>query len=320
MQKPAQPPDEQRRLNTLRALNLLDSNPQERFDRITRLAKRLFGVPIALVSLVDADRQWFLSAFGVDAKETPRDISFCGHAILGDKVFAVPNAALDPRFNDNPLVTGEPNIRFYAGSPIKVGNGSKLGTLCLIDQSPREFTEEDKALLNDLTRMVEQEIAALQLATFDELTMISNRRGFEGLSQHALNFCKRLNKPASLIFIDLDKFKTINDKYGHAEGDYALQVFSNLLKTTFRDCDVIGRLGGDEFAVLLSDSSSEDCQAVLTRLGEAVAAYNLEAKRGYDLQYSVGTVEYDSVKHEIVHDLLKEGDELMYHHKLRARE
>lgn len=317
MLKPIKPHDEQTRLDTLRAFKLLDSDPTERFDRITRLAKRLFGVPIALVSLVDADRQWFLSAFGIEAKETSRDISFCGHAILGDEIFTVPDTALDPRFYDSPLVTGEHNIKFYAGCPIKVENGSKLGTLCLMDQSPREFTEEDKALLQDLTGMVEQEVTAIQLATLDALTLISNRRGFEVLAKHALSLCKRLQRPASLIFIDLDKFKRINDNFGHAEGDHVLQVFSGFLRACFRESDVIGRLGGDEFAILLANSSPEEGASALARLEATVSAFNIEAKRGYDIQYSVGIVSLNAEQHRSIEDLLKEGDALMYHDKKR---
>lgn len=315
MQKPATPPDEKTRIDTLRALNILDSSPQERFDRITRLAKRMFGVPVALVSLIDADRQWFLSSFGLDAKETSRDISFCGHAILGDEIFTVPDAALDPRFDDNPLVTDAPNIRFYAGCPISVPNGSKLGTLCLIDQSPRGFDDEDKALLRDLARMVEQEVVAIQLATLDELTMISNRRGFETLSKHALSLCKRMESPATLLFIDLDKFKPINDTYGHAEGDHALQVFSNILRDVFRESDVVGRMGGDEFAVLLTRSSAADCETILQTLRQSVSDYNTKATRGYNLEFSCGFVEFDAHRHNGIEDMLAEADGKMYAQK-----
>lgn len=315
MQKPAMPPDEITRVDTLRALNILDTSPEERFDRIARLAKRMFGVPVALVSLVDADRQWFLSSFGLDVKETPRDVSFCGHAILGDDILTVPDAALDPRFNDNPLVTAAPNIRFYAGCPISVPNGSKLGTLCLLDQSPREFDEEDKALLRDLARLVEQEVMAVQLATLDELTMISNRRGFEALSKHALSLCKRVHGTASVMFIDLDKFKLINDTYGHAEGDLALQVFSNILREVFRDSDVIGRIGGDEFAVLLTMTTVMQSEETVQRLQDEVTAYNKKAARGYDLAFSYGVVEYDSQQHASISSLLDAADQRMYKQK-----
>ena len=189
MQAPAQTPNEPARLVALRALHLLDTAPEERFDRLTRLAKRLFNVPIALVSLVDADRQWFKSCVGLPQgmTETPRDVSFCAHAILDDDILSIPDTFADPRFSDNPLVTGEPKIRFYAGCPLSVTNGSKIGTLCLIDTVPREFDDDERALLRDLASMAEQEIAAVRLATLDELTLISNRRGFDALAQHAVH-------------------------------------------------------------------------------------------------------------------------------------
>ena len=173
-------------------------SPEERFDRLTRMCKRLFGVPIALVSLVDENRQWFKSCVGLSVSETPRDISFCGHAILGNEIFVIPDAAKDERFADNPLVLDEPHIRFYAGCPLRSQNGCKLGTLCIIDRKPRELTQEDLDTLKDLASMVERELEAVQLATLDDLTKISNRRGFMALAQHSLNLCSRQETQASL--------------------------------------------------------------------------------------------------------------------------
>jgi len=318
MQKPATPHDEKTRLETLRSLKLLDTSPEERFDRLTRLAKRMFGVPISLVSLVDANRQWFKSRQGLDADETPRDISFCGHAILGDDIFMVPDATQDERFADNPLVTENPNIRFYAGCPLRVMNGSKVGTLCIIDEEPRQLDEEDLALLRDLAEMAEQELAAVQLATMDELTMISNRRGFIALAQHAINISCRKDFPISLVFLDLNKFKQINDTYGHAEGDRALVAFAEQIKHTFRDSDVYARLGGDEFVVVLTDTPPEIVDNVLARFNEAVAEYNAQAKRGYDICYSTGIAVYDKSKHDSIEELLAEADTLMYENKQKS--
>jgi len=204
MQEPHYPENESIRIDTLRSLNILDTPSEERFDRLTRLAKRLFAVPIALVSLIDVNRQWFKSCIGLDVTETARNISFCGHAILGNEILMIPDATLDERFYDNPLVTDDPKIRFYAGVPLVVANGSKVGTLCLIDRQPRTLTDEEQELLRDLGHLAEQELAAIHLATIDELTQISNRRGFKTLSTHALNLCKRLNRSASLFFFDLD--------------------------------------------------------------------------------------------------------------------
>jgi GAF domain-containing protein len=137
MIEPETPANEQVRLDSLQSLDILDSPAEERFDRLTRLAKRIFDVPIALVSIVDQNRQWFKSCVGLDVSETPRDISFCGHAILGNEVFVVTDTAEDPRFDDNPLVVNDPFIRFYAGCPLKYTDGSMLGTLCIIDTRPR---------------------------------------------------------------------------------------------------------------------------------------------------------------------------------------
>ena len=144
MQTPATPDNERLRLDALRRMAILDTSAEERFDRITRIARNMFDVPISLVSLVDEDRQWFKSCCGLSVPETPRDISFCGHAILGDDLFVVEDATRDLRFADNPLVSGDPHIRFYAGSPLQIGEGYKLGTLCIIDRKPRLLDERQR--------------------------------------------------------------------------------------------------------------------------------------------------------------------------------
>lgn len=170
--------NEAERLHALRTLRILDTPHEERFDRITRIAKRMFNVSISLVSLVDEDRQWFKSQQGFYASETPRDISFCGHAINQDELFIIPDTVKDVRFFETPLVTDNPHIRFYAGYPLKLRQGINIGTFCIMDSKPRIINEEDKKSLKDLGAMIEQEIQCFQLATLDDLTLISNRRGF----------------------------------------------------------------------------------------------------------------------------------------------
>lgn len=251
----------------------------------------------------------------MSATETSRDISFCGHAILGDQILTVCDAELDERFHDNPLVVGEPGIRFYAGCPLTVPNGSKLGTLCLIDVKPRDLDDEERALLRDLARMAEQELAAVQMASMDEMTLLSNRRGFEALARHALGVCKRLKKPATLLFFDLNEFKHINDSFGHAEGDGALKTFADVLRIAFRESDVIGRLGGDEFVALLSAADHVETSAIMARLGELLNERNATLKRGYDIRFSVGQIEYDAGRHPDIEALLADADKAMYLHK-----
>lgn len=152
------PENEAERLAALQELAILDTPPEERFDRITRIATAAFEVPVALVSLIDDDRQWFKSACGMSAGESPREISFCAHAILEQTVMVVPDALLDPRFADNPAVVGEPRVRFYAGCPLTLDNGACVGTLCLIDSRPRELDATALRMLKDLAGLVLQEL------------------------------------------------------------------------------------------------------------------------------------------------------------------
>jgi len=158
MLKAPLPDDEEQRLSALHALGIIDTPTEERFDKITLIVKKVFSVPIAIITLVDKDRQWFKSSQGLTVCETPRDISFCGHAILKDAPFVVTDTHLDERFYDNPLVTDDPHIRFYAGVPIVSLDNYRIGTLCIIDTKPRSIDTEQIALLNDFSSQVTHEI------------------------------------------------------------------------------------------------------------------------------------------------------------------
>jgi class 3 adenylate cyclase len=153
--------DEADRQKALDDLKLIDSPQEERFDRIVQLTQLLFQVPIAYISLIDKDRQWFKSKVGLEANETSRSVSFCGHAILEDKAMVVPDALQDYRFAANPMVLGEPFIRFYAGQPLRGPSGHKVGTLCLADKEARELKEHDLKLLAQLGKLVEREFTLL---------------------------------------------------------------------------------------------------------------------------------------------------------------
>ena len=315
MKAPPIPVDEEERLSQLRSLAILDTPPEERFDRVTRMARRLFGVPIALVSLVDENRQWFKSCFGLDVSETERRVSFCGHAILNKEALVVEDAMQDERFADNPLVTGEPHIRFYAGQPLRTMSGQAMGTLCIIDREPRSFGEEELMMLSDLAGMVEREIMAVQLAISDELTRISNRRGFLALSKYSLELCKRQHFPASLVFFDLDKFKRVNDLHGHAEGDRVLKIFAEQMKESFRTSDVFARLGGDEFVALLTNVRAEAIRELIARFSDGLQARCAAQALPYAVGFSYGLVPYEPLKHASVEDMLHEADSAMYKSK-----
>lgn len=318
MQRPAIPDNEHARLKALRSLNILDTHAEERFDRVTRIAMRMFDVPVALISLVDENRQWFKSCAGTSLSETPRDLALCGHAILGDEIFIIPDTLKDIRFSDNPLVTGEPYIRFYAGRPICSMHGFKIGTLCLIDHQPRMFTTKDLEDLNDLAHMVESELTAIELAIMDELTQLNNRRGFTMLADKYLNYFARHQIPATLVFMDLNQFKAINDTYGHDEGDRALQTFAEAIKLTGRSSDIFARLGGDEFVVLLANTEISEADVYIQRLCACLKTMKAAKQQPYDVLFAPGVVQFNPAQPQKIEQLLMTGDALMYQLKKSA--
>jgi GAF domain-containing protein len=179
------PANDAQRLAALHHCELLDTVDEEAFDRITRLAQQLFSMPIVLVSLVDAERQWFKSKQGLEASETPRNVSFCGHAILGDEILYVPDSHQDPRFADNPLVTAPPHVRFYAGAPLHSPDGFAIGTLCLIDHQPRHLDAQQLRALRDLADCVENLLLQRQQQRMEEvLRALTRLSALHGASPH----------------------------------------------------------------------------------------------------------------------------------------
>jgi diguanylate cyclase (GGDEF)-like protein len=320
VQQPARPDDELDRLKALRSTGLLDSAPEARFDRLTRLIRRLLGVPVALVSLVDDDRQWFKSAGDFGSEEMPRDSSFCGHAILGDELFYVRDAREDSRFRDNPHVACDPYIRFYASCPLHSVDGYKIGTLCVIDYEPRELAAEQVQDLRDVAAIVQREIQASEIAVTDQVTGLPNRRGFMVLAGHALEICGRNGLPACLVFIDLDDFKRINDAHGHNAGDEALRAFARCLQADVRATDVCARYGGDEFAVLLTGHAGRNAEGFIERLKAAVEQADDTRWSDQTLLWSYGAAPFDSGRHPSIEALIDEADRLMYQHKAEQRE
>ncbi len=203
----ALPETEAERLAALRACRILDTDAEDFYDSLTRVAALACGTPLAAVSLVDLDRQWFKSALGLDVRETPRDVAFCAHTILQPDVMAVPDAALDPRFADNPLVTGSPHIRFYAGAPLVTEDGHALGDLCVADRAPRRIAPEQEDALRTLARLVVRQIErgrwaharADQAAPDEAVKLLAREREVTAALQRSL-----LQMPPAGTFAGLD--------------------------------------------------------------------------------------------------------------------
>lgn len=312
MKTPAIPIDEEKRLASLRDSGLLDTGTSERFDRLTRLAKRLFNVPIALVTLVGENALHFKTSDGANHENLPRILSFCGHTILSSTPMIVHDAGRDERFFDNPLVTGEDSIRFYAGYPLHLPDGVLAGAFCLFDRQPRNFTDAELEILKDFALIVENEFAVMSAATTDELTGLFNRRAFDSLAKFAINSARRRAEPLTLAWLDLDGFKTINDTWGHGEGDDALRAMAKIMRGSFREADLLVRYGGDEFAVLFSDTCEQGAWIALEHLVDETNAWNLTSGKPWKLAFSWGVSEFDHSGSGDVISWLKDADAKMY--------
>ncbi|KTD42227.1 sensor domain-containing diguanylate cyclase [Legionella parisiensis] len=305
---PEKPENEAERLATLYKLQILDTEKEDRFDRVTRIACKLFEVPISVISFIEDERQWMKSTQGFDIKEAARETSFCGHVILSDEIMVVEDTTKDKRFYDNPFVLKKPNFRFYLGCPLQV-TGYNIGVFCLIDDKPRSKIEIDHNIVNDLARMVEMDLEQLQISITDELTGLSNLRGFLKLAGYLFQKCQRENQIFTLLFFDLDKFKHINDKFGHLEGDKVLKIFANSLIQNFRYYDVIARLGGDEFCVLCSGLEQKNVTGIIQRLKDSLRSAEI---KDYTIEFSVGIIEFDQKEHQTLDDMLTLADSKMY--------
>jgi diguanylate cyclase (GGDEF)-like protein len=313
------PPDEERRLAALHTLNLLDTDSEERFDRITRLAQRVFGTSMAAFTLVDTDRQWFKSTVNIANEEDPLETGFCPHAILDPETTVVEDAREDDRFSDNPLVTAEPGIRFYAGHPVAGPGGEVLGTLCVIDDKPRVGGNFDTEALRELAAMVEAEVASLSLSIGDELTGLANRRGFEMLGERLVSAARRLDLPLSAIYADLDNMKPINDTYGHESGDAALREVADVLGSTLRASDLVARLGGDEFCALLVGDASAAAPTLIARVEGNLAERNADAGCPWNLSLSLGVATSAADADDALWDIVAAADARMFEAKRKKK-
>ncbi|MBU2711488.1 sensor domain-containing phosphodiesterase [Zooshikella harenae] len=258
--KPPLSLNEDERINDLKLLNILDTSSEERFDRITELMADVLDVPIALVSLVDSHRQWFKSTCGLQASETSRDISFCGHAILESEILVIEDAYKDNRFANNPLVVGEPYIRFYAGVVLRGPMGHPVGTCCIIDRKPRVLTGRQRNHLLIFSDLVESELLhnynvfqlkeqTISNAFYDPVTGLSNQRLLiDRFQQTIINNDSFSN--IVICIINICRFSHLINAWGRKIGDQVLQDVAVRLKSELKKEYTVAYLEGDKFAVL----------------------------------------------------------------------
>ena len=291
------PQGEEARLAALREYQILDTDPEQAFDDLAELASAICGTPIALITLVDSDRQWFKARVGVQQGEVGRDISFCAHAILQPDLFIIPDALQDERFAHNPLVLNEPKVRFYAGAPLFTSDGAHaLGTLCVIDRVPRQLTDEQQHGLRLLARQAQAQLELRrnlmrvkkleaernqaehelqmaferepELARIDLLTGLPNHRAFEEIAERERKRSQRFEVPMSVIAFDLENLGTVRQEQGNEVADGLLVSVANLLRNRVRHTDVLARTGDAEFIVLLPTTATEPAKQFANKIRE----------------------------------------------------
>jgi diguanylate cyclase (GGDEF)-like protein len=331
------PENEEARLAALRDYRILDTPAEQEYDDITFLAAQICGTPMASIALIDEDRSWSKSQIGIDIPNAPREHAFCAHAILNSspEPMVVPDARLDERFSDNPYVTAEPFIRFYAGATLFTRENLALGTLCVIDREPRELSSRQIEGLQALARQVSlrldlrrtslqlkqanEELEALSLR--DDLTGLYNRRGFflHAEQQLTLFRARKVGKGLWLMVADMDGLKQINDVHGHLEGSACIKQAGDILRRTFRNSDVIARPAGDEFLVLAINALDDVAEKIPARLTANLEKYNAASGKSYKLDMSYGLVPIGHDDAATLPEIIKLADEAMYEHKRRKR-
>lgn len=303
--------DDLRRLRSLYALDLLDHH-DDRFERYGRVAAHAFDVPVALVTVLDDDRQWFCGAVGTELEGNRRSESFCTELIDHEAdMLVVGDSTTDTRFVELPIVAGEPHIRFYAGASVAAPDGERLGTVCVLDVEPRDFDDRDRLALRDLADLVEQEILHLSLALTDTLTGLPNRRALLAAAERFLERARRRHEPLSIVFVDVDGLKAVNDALGHARGDELLQRAAGVLSDCVRPSDLVARLGGDEFAILMYGFDAAAAATAIDGLRTMVAASNLQRSPDEPqvaLSFGAATARDDAT----LDDVIAEADAAMY--------
>ena len=308
MEKANLPENEVRRVAALHGLGVLDTPREDRFDRYTCVAAQLFDVPIALISLVDRDRQWFKSAKGLDAEETPRSTSFCGHTILGNGVFEVRDARRDPRFRDNPMVVESPHVRFYAGAPLQTPDGHRLGTLCIIDRKPRQLSDDQIAMLENLADMVVGELlktAALETHQAARVPETTTGAEFFGRIPEEDGY--------TVLLFDIDDVLAAHDEANSemTPGD----IFGQLLHEYFPTATSIAHVGDYHFCVLLkADKEFDEVRAISHVCSDAKKL--LCFAEGHDsLTPFVGRIQYNSSRYASVGGMLRDADRMFLEHE-----
>ena len=270
-------------------------------------------------SLINSDRQWFKASVGLDVSETPRSVAFCNYTIRSTDALAVEDAAQDPRFAENPFVTGAAGIRCYLGVPLTTPEGYNVGALCIIGTEPRAFTEADQAVLANFARLVVSQMEMRILARRDGLTGALTRRAFQEQLGKAADRAASERAPMSLLLIDIDYFKFVNDRFGHPAGDEVLRTMAEVIRCELHSSDAFGRLGGEEFGILLQGIGLEQACQRAELIRQKISGLRVHGLGGHMVTVSCGVALWQD-DHAGVDDWLASTDVALYAAKRGGRD
>lgn len=322
------PENEAQRLQAVLSYEILDTAPEVNFDALTRVTAHTFDAPAAVVGLMDSDRLWFKSCFGLDVPQLDRQIAFCAFALMQPgEVLVVEDLEKDPRFRNNPLVTGAPKLRFYAGAPLLDHQGYALGTIAVVDVKPRNLSEAQRHVLRDLSTLVmtaldnrRRALLLSHMAKTDHLTGLANRAGFDEVLSSQMAHTVRTGEYFALLYMDLDDFKVANDEYGHAAGDEVLREVARRLAQQVREEDMLARIGGDEFGMVIRGGTQESAENLSRRINEAMSPpINLPNGKQVSIGISIG-IATRTDSDETHFALLARADHNLYQVKRLRRE
>ncbi|PIW55077.1 MAG: sensor domain-containing diguanylate cyclase [Sphingomonadales bacterium CG12_big_fil_rev_8_21_14_0_65_65_10] len=262
---------EDARLAALASYDILDTPIEGPYERIVRLVQKLLDVPIATVTLVDKDRQWFKARRGLDTDETDRDISVCDLTIRATEPLEIEDLREDERFRDSPLIDGDPPILSYLGIPLVNPDGYALGALCAMDSVPRKHSPAHIAILSDLAELVLELLEMRRISRTDFLTGAMTRREFRTRLERRMAGYSRHGRDCAIVLFDVDHFKQINDTYGHGAGDEVLKAVVSECSGHLRGEDIIARLGGEEFCLLLPETDADEAALAADRFRRLVS-------------------------------------------------
>jgi len=326
---------ENQRLRELYELDILEDEPDAALQELVRKTAKIFEVPICAISLVLEDWQWFKAHIGLPedlskCRQTPRDISFCKHVVESMEPLVVTHGARDKRFCENPLVI-QYGLQFYVGVPLITKHKNAVGTLCLYDYKPRQFLKEDIHLLSlfaqraiaqlelkrDLAQAQREKERYRYLSIMDTFLDIYNRQSLMDMVDAECKRSRRFRHPFAFILLDVDKFKEINDQYGHLAGDRVLQDIVRVIKGAVREVDIIGRFGGDEIGIAMPKADLEVARKVAERLKDAVSQHRF-VYQGHRLNVTI-SIGIASSEDALTEEVLHFADRALYKAKDQGR-